>query len=53
MLTESARIAYAFRDVPLVTAAYQAALELTCPSRRAAFNQAVASEQAAAAQLAQ
>ena len=48
MLTESARIAYAFRDTPLVTAAYQAALELTCPSRKVAFDQAWANARAAA-----
>ena len=48
MLTESARIAYAFRDTPLVTAAYQAALELTCPSRKLAFDRAWANARAAA-----
>jgi len=42
MLQESARIAYAFRDTPLVTAAYQAAVELTCPSRKVAFEKALA-----------
>jgi len=48
MLEESARIAYAFRDTPMITAAYQAALELTCPARRVAFDRAWANARAAA-----
>jgi hypothetical protein len=52
MLTESARVAYAFRDSALITAAYQAALELTCPSRKVAFDRALASERAADERLA-
>jgi len=47
MLQESARVAYAFRDSALTTAAYQAALELTCPSRKVAFDRALAIERAA------
>jgi hypothetical protein len=52
MLTESVRIAYAFRDVPLITAAYQAALELTCPARKVAFDRALAIQRAVDEQLA-
>jgi len=48
MLAESARIAYAFRDSPMITAAYQAALELTCPARKVAFDRALANARAAA-----
>jgi len=47
MLEESARVAYAFRDSALITAAYQAALELTCPSHQAAFDLALARDRAA------
>jgi len=47
MLEESARVAYAFRDSALITAAYQAALELTCPSHKAAFDLALARDRAA------
>ena len=52
MLQESARVAYAFRDSVLITAAYQAALELKCPSRKVAFVRALASERAADERLA-
>jgi hypothetical protein len=52
MLQESARVAYAFRDSALITAAYQAALELTCPSRKAPFDRALAREHAADERLA-
>jgi len=48
MLAESARIAYAFRARRMSTAAYQAALELTCPARKVAFDRALANARAAA-----